>query len=416
MSGGLLVWSVFAFSGTSAFAQKEWKGGGSNTNYTTGNNWIGGVAPASGSGSGGENALFGNAPTSGPQTVSFSGNVYVGQITINSSLSYTLTGGSLIAPTSASTWTVAGSGTQTIASSIRLRDALTLNNIGTGVLNISSNVSAWSGSGPFTLAGTGVTNFSGSINGGVDFAITGGINTITGSIGSSIINISGGTNLIGNSFSGGGKVLTITGGNNTITGGLGGGADITVNATGGNLVIEGDIGGGADIHVSEGGLTLNGNVASGAAVLVDSGGTLLLTDGVTFGGGSNVALNGGTLAATGNVSIPNVTLTGDSVIDLGNDPNAQLDIGSISGSGTINVINYVDTNQISFNPGGSPGFSPEQQVTFNGTPATTGPGGNTIVPVEVPVVPEPGAAIGLGLLGLLVCADYYRRRRRQAAA
>ncbi len=401
--GGML--SAVVLCGIPAIAQSsnEWTGA-TNSNYGTAGNWSPSSVPGSNS-----SVLFGNIPSTN-QTINLGAQRQLTQLNIHSNLNYTFTSGDFVATNGPSNWNFSGSGNFTFNTPLRLNTNLTITHTGSGLVTYNSDITNWGSTRMLTISGSGTSIINSSIGGGVNLTIQSGINTFTGNIGSGIVNVSGGTNVFDNALSGGGKDVNITGGDNTIIGNIGGGADINVNASGGSLNILGNIGGGADIQVSEGALTLNGFVDGGASVLVESGGTLLLNDGVSMGGGSVVTLDSGTLVATGSVSIPNVTLTGDSVIDLGNDPNAQLNLGNISGSGTINVINYVDTNQVVFNPAGT-NINIPQQVSFEGSGSTIGPG-NTIIPVEPVVIPEPGISVGILLLGSFIGWHAWRRRQK----
>lgn len=417
---------VLASSPALVWADEEWDGGGSNDNYTTGANWVSNTAPSSG-----EKVTYGNAPGSGAQTVVYNWGVYTGNIDFTSSLSYNLTSGSVVSSGGNYVWTITGSGDVSLSfNQINLDNSnLTILHNGTGTLTIDTSVGNWSGANTLTIggSGSGSTLLDGSIGGSVSLSIIGGNNTITSSLpGGGNISVSGGTNLFDTSF-GGGTTLDITGGSNSITGGIGGGSDIQVNATGGSLSIDGEIGGGAVIAIDEGMLTLNGDISGGASIMVEQGGTLLLDgsdgDGLTVGGGGNITLNGGTLAATGEVNIPNVTLTADSTIDLLDDVDANLNLGNVNVVPTesdpdpqINVVNYENTNQVGYNSSGS-NLDPEEDVTFGGNPAMTDPDNpNIIIPDEPPPpVPEPSVSLGLGaLLGFLGWHAW--RRHRQVTA
>jgi hypothetical protein len=410
---------------SSLLADETWDDGGGNDNYNNGANWVSNTAPSSG-----ETVNYGNAPGSGPQIVQYSWNTYSGNINFNSSLSYTLTGGSVVSSGSNYVWTISGSGNVTLSfNQLNLSNSnLTILNNGTGTLTIDTSVGNWSGSNKLILggSGSGSTILDGSIGGGVSLDIAGGNNTITAGLpGGFDLTVSGGNNIFDTEF-GGGTTLDITGGSNSITGGIGGGADIIVNATGGSLSVDGPVGGGAEITVDEGQLSLGGDISGGASILVEQGGTLLLDgseDAISVGGGGNITLNGGTLAAQGSVTIPNVTLTADSTIDLLDDVDADLNLGNVTvvpstedPDPQINVVNYENTNQVGYNSGGS-NLDPEEDVTFNGNPAMTDPDNpNIIIPDEVPPVPEPGVSLGLAaFVGFLGWHAWQRRRRTKAA-
>lgn len=385
-----------------------WTGAGSNSNLSNPENWQSEEAPNTGwNGSG--HLHFGDLPGN-DQIVTFHGSSHIGKISIDSSLDYNLGGGSIVTGKAPSEWTIAGSGHHTVDMSIDLQADLTVLNHGTGSFGLDAHISNW-GNGNLTLGGTGTTVFDGSLRGGVELSITGGHNTIRAAMeGGKTINVTGGTNIFDTSFAGG-TTLNFLDGDNHIAGDIGGGAEIEVNAHGGSLSVAGQIGGGSQVDVLAGSLTLTGGVDPGALILVDQGGTLLLTDGAHVGDGGVLELDGGTLVFEGNVNVPNLTLSGDSVIDLGNDPNAQVNIGNITGDGTVNVINYVNSNQVAFNPGGTH-IEVTEQVTFEGSPSRIdGPDGNILVPDAPPVVPEPATSAGLLAFVSFVAFHGYRRWR-----
>lgn len=388
-----------------AQAVEVWDDGGGNDNWSTSQNWVSNTVPSAF-----EDTIFDTTPASSNQTVRPGNNRQVGNITISGNYDYLFENGSFVTPTYDTVWSITGSGDVEFDSKINIDGSrISFQNDGTGFVEVSGSLSSWSSGSTFALDGTGATTVSGKINGGVNFEVNSGTNTITSQIqGGANILVSGGTNIFDTDIPGG-ATLDITGGDSTVTGKISGGVTIDVDAAGGGLTIQGTIAGGATIDVNEGDLRLEDDVGGGAQVTVASGGTLLLGDGVGFSGGSNVELAGGTLAPEGNVSIPNLTLSADSVIDLNNDPTAQVYLGNITGGATVNIVQYNDTGQITFNPGGST-IDVGSQIFFDGVPAQVI--GNEIVPGAAPI-PEPGTILG-GILLLGVCFWHQRRKPPKA--
>ncbi len=402
---------VFMHSGL--YAQSTWDGS-SNDQWGTAANWTPSGVPGYAA-----DIILDDTPGSN-QNIKLGGSRQVNLISVDSQYDYEISPSSgwhnIVFVNGGAGVDYAGSGDFEISSKINIDTNPTFTNSGTGTMTISGDISNWSGT-EVHFTGSGNTVFSGSLNGGIDLRVSGtGTNTFNGgnfSGGSELI-IEGGTNIIDAGF-GGGATVTINGGDTTITGGLGGGSTVEVNVASGGLTIEGNIGGGANISVDQGQLALSGNVGNGAGIDIQSGGTLLLEDGASLGNGSNVALSGGTLAVSGtDISIDNLTLTGDSTIDLNNDPTIQIDLGNISGSGTINIINYVDAQQVTYTPGGST-IDPTEQVLFYGNPAQVVNGDELVPGTPMTPVPEPGTVIGGGVLVLLAGAYLHTQRRKKLA-
>jgi len=223
---------------------------------------------------------------------------------------------------------------------------------------------------------------------------------------------------------GNGTVINITGGNATFTGDLknnvvinisGGSAifsgslsnNVVFNVSGGNLTVN-SIKNNADFNVSAGALNLNEQIGNNSSVTVSGTGTTLNlgTDDV-FGSNTNVSLNNGAILDTqGNsVTFDSLTLTGDSTIDLGENPNSTVDVGTITGSGTVTFVGFEDTEQVAFDETGST-INVSDQVLFGDFPGTVDGNGNL-----VPAVPEPSTYAGGAILLLAGLFHLYRRRK-----
>lgn len=172
----------------------------------------------------------------------------------------------------------------------------------------------------------------------------------------------------------------------------------------------------ATINVSGGTLLLNQSVGNGASVNVSSGSLELGADDIFPNNGSQAALtmSGGSLQTNGyNVEFESLTLDGDSVIDLGNNPDILVNLGSVSGSGTLTVVNWVDGDSLTFDPGSS-SIDVSTQIMFSPGGAVVDPNDpSKIIPQPIP---EPTTVLfGTGLV-LLACGWEIRRRRKQASA
>lgn len=191
--------------------------------------------------------------------------------------------------------------------------------------------------------------------------------------------------------------------------------NVTIDLQGGTTTVN-SIKNNATINVNGGTLLLNQTVGNSASVNVNSGTLELGADDVfpTSGNQASLTMNGGTLDTQGyNVEFDSLTLNGDSTIDLGDNPNVVVDLGAISGSGTLTVINWVDANSIIFNPGSS-SIDVGTQVMF-------APGGAIVDPNDpskiIPVpVPEPSTYALGALLGIFgVFFELGRRRKTRLA-
>ena len=183
---------------------------------------------------------------------------------------------------------------------------------------------------------------------------------------------------------------------------------VTFNIAGGDVVVN-SVKNNATFDVASGSISLNESIGNSASVNISGGEMNLGTDDV-FANNTDVTMSGGTLDTQGNsVSFDSLTLNGDSTIDLGNNPNSTIDVGTITGGGTVTFTGFTNTTQVSFNEGSST-VDVGNQVFFGSTPATINEDGN-IVPV-----PEPTTIIGgLVLVGFLAGFEIRRRTRREAA-
>lgn len=446
MPQGLGVFCLYLLFGLLPAQGQTWDAS-SNNNWGTAANWTPATVPSYGA-----TVYFDDTPGSN-QSINVGSSRQIGEVNLNSVYDYTLNSGSIVFVTGSRAFNYSGSGNLTVnASIIGSGGPILLNNNSTGTMQINGGISQWSatsvhftGSGntimnssiaggiPTTISGTGTRTFNNSLTnagltieggtntfnstvGGGNITISGGANTFNNNIGSATLNISGGTNFFDGSF-GGGTTFNMTGGDAVVTDGFGGGASINVNVSSGGLSVQGNIGGGATIDVTSGQLALSGAVGSGANVSVQTGGTLLLEDGADLsGGGSNLVLNGGTLAVSADdVNINSLTMNGTSTIDMLNDANANINFGNIDGSGTVNIVNYNSTDQVYFNPSGS-SINVTTQVFFDGTPGMIDPTDpNRIIPGVTPV-PEPGTMLAGGLLATLIGLHRLRKRQLRSRA
>ncbi len=221
-----------------------------------------------------------------------------------------------------------------------------------------------------------------------------------------------------------GSTLTITGGQATFTGGVRN--NTNVYSTGGLAIFQGPlqnnvqffIAGGdvqvdsiqnnANFQVSSGSITFNEQVGNNANIAV-SGGTVTLGADNVFNESTNLTMSGGTLATQGyDVTFGSLTLNGDSVLDLGDNPDVVVNLGSISGSGNLTVTGWTDFNQIQFNPGDSVSGVANQISFYPSTGSIVI--GDKIVPINV--IPEPSTYLA-GFL-LLSLAGWFEWKRRRA--
>ncbi len=240
-----------------------------------------------------------------------------------------------------------------------------------------------SGAGAATLThDTGITTYTQNFSNGSLITVNGGEATFTGTVRTnSQIDITGGTAIFGGTLQ------------NNVVFNISGGA-VEVNSLQNN----------ATFNIIGGGITLNQPIGNSASVNISSGELNLGADDV-FANNTNVTMDGGTLNTQGNsVSFDSLTLNGDSIIDLGDNPDATIDVGTISGGGTVTFTNFTDATQVSFDANTST-IDVGTQVYFGATPGTVNNEGNI-----VPAVPEPSTVIGALILVAFLAAFEVRRR------
>lgn len=233
---------------------------------------------------------------------------------------------------------------------------------------------------------TGTTTYSQNFGNNSTLTINGGDATFTGTINTnSQVNVTGGSTL----FSGilkNNVVFNLTGGSTTVN-------SVQNNAT---------------FNVDGGELSLNEQIGNGASVNVDSGSLSLGTNDV-FANNTNVTMSGGTLNTGGNnVTFDSLTLTGDSTIDLSSpdgETTGTINVGTISGGGTVTFTGYTDTTQVQFDDNGST-VDVGSQVMFGNTPGMVTDDGTII-----PAVPEPSTYLGGAFLVCFLIGFEIRRRR-----
>ena len=272
-----------------------------------------------------------------------------------------------------------GANTVTISGAVSDDGTNVLAKTGTGTLTLSGTNTA-SGSmtvsqGTLSVAGDG--NLSAgtvTINGGT-LAVTGattinnaialGASNGTVNVGANVT-MSGVVSGAGNLTKTGASTLTLSG-TNTYSG--------TTTVTGGTLSVsaDGNLGTGS-VALNGGGLTVTGattidNDISGTSGLTKSGsGTVTLSGTNTYSGGTTI--NGGTLTVSGGSALADggaVTVGSGATLDLG---NTNETIGSLSGSGTINI----GTGTLTLTDAAATSFS----GTISGTGTIAGGGTYTV--------------------------------------
>lgn len=223
----------------------------------------------------------------------------------------------------------------------------------------------------------------------------------------------------GNVQLGTGGALT-TGGNNattTLSGAISGAGTVTKNGTG-TMTLSG-------ANTFTGATTINGGtlnasatnaLGSTTAITINAGATLLLSGaGISdrVNNAATVNLNGGSIAASGNLSetLGALTLSANSTIDMGTG-SSSLTFASVTNpsSSVLTVSNWTSggTDRIYFTntSGLTPAFLAQIQFSGYGVGATII--GNELVPVSS-AIPESDNLIGGLLLLLLIAGREYRR-------
>lgn len=217
--------------------------------------------------------------------------------------------------------------------------------------------------------------------------------------------------------------LTILGGEATFNGTVR--SNSVVNSLGGIAIFNGPLQNNVLFNVDGGFLSVNSiqnnakfNIISGEiefnapignkANIDMSGGTLLLNNANVFNNSTSLTFSGGTIETQGNnLVLGSLTLTGDSVIDLGNDPNSYIELGNISGTGDLTITNWTDSSQLNFT-NIAPNVDVGNQIVFSPNIPGTVIGGQ-IVPITV--VPEPGTIFSGILLVLFAVFFSYKQYR-----
>jgi fibronectin-binding autotransporter adhesin len=253
-----------------------------------------------------------------------------GVTTISVAQSYT-------GPTTIAAGTLALTGSANIASSSVVADAGVFDISGTGGTSITS----LSGTGTVVLGAqnltvtAGSTGFSGIITGTGGLTVTGGNQTISGNDSyTGATTISGGTLLLTGANSLGTSSNVIDNGTldiSGVTGSVSGISTTILTLSGSGQVLLGA----KNLVLTAAANTFSG-VISGTGGLVISGGTETLTGNNSYTG--NTLITAGTLALAGSGAISGTSSVSDSgVFDISATGGASVSVGSLGGSGTVNL-------------------------------------------------------------------------------
>jgi autotransporter-associated beta strand protein len=295
-------------SGPTSF---EWDNGGGTSSSATATNWVGDVAL----GTNGD-LLFGNKPSSGPQTVTFNSNITERSLTFDSPYFYTLDGTGTITLGNTSLTGLpsinvndynGAQGDHKINNAIVLAEDLRINNYSYSTLCLNGGIDM--GANDITVNGHGAVNFN---------------STLTGS-GDLIKNGSGITTIGADNFSTFTGAVTINNGLVVITsdGALGStGSGTTVN-NGGTLAFRGGV-----AYTRAEPVTISGNgVMRGtgqyAGAIYNDGGDNSFAGNITMAANSGIGSRDGTLTLDGTISgAYNLTKLGAGVVELTNSGNS----------------------------------------------------------------------------------------------
>lgn len=319
-----------------------WDGGsGIDNQWSSGTNWVGDIAPSSGS----------------TLRVSFAGSTRTNPVMQSS---YTMN--SLLFTNGAASFTLTNTGTRTItfdgtlpslmqksdndqeiATRISLAQTTIVDMIGAGDLTLSQRISGSGGINKYGTGGTlilsGANTYSGNttINQGVvniRNATALGANTAGTTVASGAalevqggITVAGeGLTIEGTGISNGGALRNVSG-NNTWTGTVALSGDARINSDSGTMTVSGDISGsGKDLTVGgAGNVTLSGVVGNGAGSLTYDG-----TGTMTLSGGSANTFSGGLFLNSGTVDL-NKTAGVDAL-------SGAVNIGDGSGTDTLRLL------------------------------------------------------------------------------
>ncbi len=327
-----------------------------NGNWSTAGNWT----PATSPNSVGATATLGSIITAN-RTITVDSNRTIGTLTINSSNSYTVSGGSRLQMDVASgsaAINILSSGSPTVSAAVRLSDNTIITHSGSGLFTLSGVVSETGGAKSLTHAGTGTTLLSGS-------------NSFSGGL-----TINSGTVRFGNNNANGSGTLTLNGGTVEASGGartlnesVTVGGDFAVGGAN-NLTLSGSMGLGGSartVTVSNTGLTTFSGVISGVggSLVKEGAGTLLLSNNNSFSGGltlntgtvqfgndnaagsGTLTLNGGTIEASGGARSLNEAVTVGGNFAVGGANNLTLS-GNMSLGSSARTVTVTNTGVTTF--------------------------------------------------------------------